>query len=377
MIPPASSTEPPRGSEPPRLPEPPSGFGSYDADEVTFLLTDLTGSIDESSLEEREQAVRYGGHYSERLPIEYEPTELYLEQFEAALVRNSAMVALAVAVSAERTVAARGLDALVLVSLARAGTPVGILFRRYLLLAYGIDVPHYSVSIIRDRGLDAVAMAWIADRHPGAVVQFVDGWTGKGAIQRELDSSAAARGLDPRLAVVTDPGWCAALPGSRDDFLVPSACLNSTVSGLVSRTVLRSDLIGPAQFHGAKVYKEFADRDVSVRYVDTIVAKFDDGVVSHARAEAATPIEPPDWSGWAAVEAIGRTFGLADMNLVKPGVGESTRVLLRRLPERLLLRTDEPSADLLHLVQLADERGVPTEVYPDMPYNCCGIIAGD
>ncbi len=40
--------------------------------------------------------------------------------------------------------------------------------------------------------------------------------------------------------------------GTREDFLIPSACLNSTVSGLVSRTVLNDDLIGPADFHGAK-----------------------------------------------------------------------------------------------------------------------------
>ncbi|MET7778785.1 cysteine protease StiP domain-containing protein, partial [Streptomyces sp. NPDC005388] len=31
----------------------------------------------------------------------------------------------------------------------------------------------------------------------------------------------------------------------------PSACLNSTVSGLISRTVLRSDLVGEYDFHGA------------------------------------------------------------------------------------------------------------------------------
>ena len=360
------------------LPDPPAKFGSYDPDDVTFLLTDLTGTIGESTLAERERALREGAHYSERLPIEYEPTAEYMVHFEAALERNRTIVADAVARSAERVLEARG-HRLVLVSLARAGTPVGILFRRYLDLAHGIDAPHYSVSIIRDRGLDPVAMAWIARRHPDADVQFIDGWTGKGAIQRELDVSAAAQGFDSRLAVVTDAGWCAAFPGSRQDFLVPSACLNSTVSGLVSRTVLRPDLIGPDQFHGAKVYSELADRDVSVRFIETVSASFDeigkhrhssDGVASEQLAE-------PDWSGWEAVRTIGRRFGLDDVNRIKPGVGESTRVLLRRLPERLLVRSDRRSPDTQHLLQLADERGVAVEVYPDMPYNCCGIIARD
>lgn len=358
------------------LPEPPAEFGSYDPSDVKFLLTDLTGRIDESSLDERELAIRTGSHYSERLPIEYEPTIEYVAHFEAALVRNGARVAAAVALSAERVIAARGLD-LVLVSLARAGTPVGILFRRYFRQAHGIDLPHYSVSIIRDRGLDPVAMAWIAERHPGTAVQFIDGWTGKGAIQRELDACAPALGLDARLAVITDPGWCAAFPGSRVDFLVPHACLNSTVSGLVSRTVLRSDLIGPEQFHGAKVYPEFANRDVSQRFVDAVTAHFDAGLFDAAAVQGCEPVEQPDWSGWSAVQAIGREFGLDDVNRVKPGVGESTRVLLRRLPERLLLRSDKPTPDLVHLLQLAGERGVPVQSFADMPYNCCGIIAAD
>ena len=44
--------------------------------------------------------------------------------------------------------------------------------------------------------------------------------------------------------------------GTREDYLIPSACLNSTVSGLVSRTVFNTDHIGPDDFHGAKFYAE-------------------------------------------------------------------------------------------------------------------------
>ena len=40
--------------------------------------------------------------------------------------------------------------------------------------------------------------------------------------------------LRPDLAVLADPGHCVRTFGTRDDFLIPSACLNSTVSGLVS-----------------------------------------------------------------------------------------------------------------------------------------------
>ncbi len=356
------------------LPEPPRPFGSYPPGDVTFLLTDLSDRALETGLEEREAHLRSGGHYSEYLPIEYEPTAEYLAMFEDALARGARRTALGAAVAAERVVALRGRD-VVLVSLARAGTPVGILMRRYLRAAHDLDLPHYSVSIIRDRGLDPVAVRWMQERHPDVALQFVDGWTGKGAIQRELDAAAAQAGLDPRLAVVTDPGWCAALPGSRDDFLIPSACLNSTVSGLVSRTVLRDDLIGPDDFHGAKEYAELAPRDVSNRFVDTVHACVDDDLVAEARDLAAEPIAPPSWSGWAAVLAIGERFGIADVNRIKPGVGESTRVLLRRKPDRLLVRDDGP--DVAHLLQLAAERDVPVERFADMPYSSCGLISAD
>lgn len=357
-----------------RLPEPPRPFGSYEPEDVTFLLTDLSGRMDESALEDREAHIRHGGHYSEKLPVEYEPSAEYQVLYQEALIRNARRVALGIATATERVLAVRGSE-LVLVSLARAGTPVGVLMRRYLAAIHGLDLPHYSVSIIRDRGLDRVALAWVRAHHPDVAIQFVDGWTGKGAIQRELDRGARSLGIDARLAVVTDPGWCAAFPGSRSDFLVPSACLNSTVSGLVSRTVLRSDLIGPHDFHGAKEYPELADRDVSRAFISAIVQQFDDALVAEAAVLAAEPLAPADWSGWAAVEEIGLRYGISDPNRIKPGVGESTRVLLRRKPDRLLVRSD--GCDLEHLLQLAQERGVAVETYDEMPYSCCGLVADD
>ena len=64
----------------------------------------------------------------------------------------------AVARTAEQIGGAKG-ERGVLVSLARAGTPIGILLRRYLRGRYGADIPHYTISIIRGRGIDRNAMA--------------------------------------------------------------------------------------------------------------------------------------------------------------------------------------------------------------------------
>lgn len=366
------------------LPEPLRGpaFGSYAPDEVTWLLTDLSGVALEAPVEEREEAVQSGGaHYAESLPVEYQPSAAYVRLFDEALEAGAERLAHAVGVVAEQILSARG-DGATLVSLARAGTPVGILVRRWARLVHGLDLPHHAVSIVRGRGIDDVALRYLAAHHDPASVVFVDGWTGKGAIARELGAALADHehrtGVAfPRdLAVLADPGRCVRLAGTRDDFLVPSACLNSTVSGLVSRTVLNRDLIGPDQFHGAKFYADLAPADVSGRFLDAVAARFDDvrDAVERDWRGLAAAHDEVDWAGWAAVERIVEEYGIGDVNLVKPGVGETTRVLLRRVPWRVLVRPDVDPADVAHVRHLAAERGVPVETVADLPYSCVGLI---
>ena len=71
--------------------------------------------------------------------------------------------------------------------------------------------------------------------------------------------------------------------------------------------------------------------------------------------------------------SIREHYGIEDMNLIKPGVGETTRVLLRRLPWKILVK-DLNDARLQPIFQLAKERDVPVEVYEQMTYTCCGLI---
>ncbi|WP_433563792.1 phosphoribosyltransferase [Nocardia sp. CA-151230] len=365
-----------------RLPEPLYGpeFGSYARDEVAWLLTDLSGVALEADVAERERRIQAGvAHYAESLPVEYQPDAAYQELFERVLAESAERLALAVATVSELVISERGRD-VVLVSLARAGTPVGVLMRRWLA-SRGIAVPHYAVSIVRDRGIDATALDYLARHHDPAQIVFVDGWTGKGAITRELtaalDAHHAAGGarFDPDLAVLADPGSCVRTYGTRDDFLIASACLNSTVSGLVSRTVLNAGLIGPGQFHGAKFYRELAGQDVSGHLLDTVGACFDrvrplvDARVRDLRAADRTPT----WAGWESVERVRAAYGISSVNFVKPGVGETTRVLLRRVPWRVLVR-DPRAAEHAHIRLLAAARGVPVETVPDLAYACMGLI---
>lgn len=79
------------------------------------------------------------------------------------------------------------------------------------------------------------------------------------------------------------------------------------------------------------------------------------------------------WAGWKAVEAISQEYGLGDVNLVKPGVGETTRVLLRRVPWKILVRADARQ-ELGHVLLLAEQRGVEVVEVDDLPYSCVGLI---
>jgi hypothetical protein len=361
----------------PGMPEPLRGpaFGSYASDDVAWLLTDLSDLELEAPTEEREEAVQSGGaHYAESLPIEYQPTPAYQALFVEALEESAARLAYALGVVTELVLDRRG-PGVVLASLARAGTPVGVLMRRWARLRHGLDLPHYAVSIVRGRGIDQVALRYLATHHDPASVMFVDGWTGKGAIARELADALDGTPFSAELAVLADTGSCVALYGTREDYLIASACLNSTVSGLVSRTVLNNRVLAPGQFHGAKFYKDLAPADVSGLFLDAVSAQFDGVAAAVARdwSVLRDSDRTPTWAGWAAVEDLAQRYGIGSVNLVKPGVGETTRVLLRRVPWRVLVRPGA-EADVRHVLLLAQQRGVPVEKVPGLAYSCVGLI---
>lgn len=351
----------------------PENMGSYSKEDCIFLLKNINGLINEQGNEEREGYMKDGTHYSEMLPIESIPTKDYVDLFYSSLKGISNEISRCVAYISELIIRERGED-VILVSLARGGTPIGVLIKRYLKEKYNLDAPHYSVSIVRGKGFDENAIAYILNKHNTDNIQFVDGWTGKGAINKELNSSVKVFNdkyqvsLNPSLAVLADPSHSVEVCGTRKDFLIPSACLNATVSGLMSRTVQREDLIGKDDFHGAKYYTHLEEYDLSNYFVDEVSKHFKDycefkelvkGYVSN--------------SGMKEVLKIKDMFGIEDINKIKPGVGETTRVLLRRVPWKILVN-DMKNPDLKHILLLAKNKNVEIEVFKNMSYSCIGLI---
>ncbi|MBQ3078612.1 MAG: cysteine protease StiP family protein [Clostridia bacterium] len=345
-------------------------FSTYQLDDVTILLKDISGLITPLDTKAREKKIQSGTHYSEMLPVEYEPSEKYMRIYKIALTEYAGITADAVARAAERIWAEKQ-ERTALVSLARAGTSIGVLLKRYIKRKYGADIAHYTISIIRGRGIDKNAMNYILERHRPEDIQFVDGWIGKGAIQRELDNAVQAfPGVKPGLAVLSDPANIADITGTREDFLIASSCLNSVVSGLLSRTFLRSDVIGEDDFHGAAFYKELMDRDRTYEFINAVEEKFNFSLPADDADNS--PIKR--YAGLDEAKDICEKFGIHDINLVKPGIGETTRVLLRRVPWKILVYRPDDERHLGHIYQLAREKGVELVEYPLKHYRACGLI---
>lgn len=346
--------------------------GRYAESECLFVLKDLGSSIQEENNELREEKMSSGIHYSEMLPIEHLPSQEYLALFHQSLHDLSMDMAQYVADVSEMIISEKGRE-VVLVSLARAGTPIGVLIKRYLHFRYGLDVPHYSISIIRGKGIDENALIYIMNEQKDKNLVFVDGWTGKGAIGKVLSESIASfnlkygTGLCDDLAVLADPAHSAEIYGTREDLFLPSACLNSIVSGLVSRTVHREDITSEYDFHGAKYYKEWEADDLSILFVNEISKHFDKTIVRQ------TEKAPVTMQGWNEIKEIQKAFGIENINKIKPSIGETTRVLLRRVPWKILIK-DRKNPYLKHILILAEEKGVSVEEYPEMSYACIGLI---
>ncbi len=333
-----------------------TGFsGSYDEGDVTFLLKQVTLGL--TDVAAKEALIQSGArHYSEMLSPETPPTPEYLALYEAALARNGARLAGDIAaIAASLDVRHRACKEIVLVSLVRAGTPIAILIAR-ALRRLGRTVAHYAVSIIRDRGIDLNALDHIMRHHDQDDIVFVDGWTGKGAIANELRSSLAGR-MKPFLVVVADPAGQADLAATNDDYLIASGLLNGVVSGLVSRSILSSDIVGPSDFHACMRLDTLAPFDRSSSFIDYIDALANptkpvaDDPVARSTARAACE----NMVSWIMADAKANS-----RNLVKPGIAEATRAILRRVPDRMYIR-DLSDPNVQHLVHLAKAKGVSIE----------------
>jgi Phosphoribosyl transferase (PRTase) len=254
--------------------------GSYPESDVRFLLHPIP--VENTPIHLKEALIQSGRkHYSELLTHELLPSIEYLNLFQQALTDNRGLMALHTLKLAKKILATRP-NGVTLVSLARAGTPIGVLLKRVLKHYFAVDPLHYSISIIRDIGIDENALLHILEHHAPESLVFVDGWTGKGVIANQLITSLKDVEdryhikIKPELYVLSDLCGSAAVSASSEDYLIPSSILNATVSGLVSRSVIDKTQLSKTDFHGCYFYKDYNASDFSSTFVDVIMDSVDE-----------------------------------------------------------------------------------------------------
>lgn len=348
------------------------GSGSYLPEDVHFLLRPV--EIGLTDVLEKERLIQTNQkHYSEMISQESAPSSTHMDLFERAMSQNAVRMAedvqsLALALE-ERY---RG-STIALVSFVRAGLPLGVLLRR-ALIGLGRDAHHYGISIVRDRGIDMVALESIIAEHGAENIVFVDGWTGKGAISGEIKRCLGGDirfPEDPRLVVLADPCGRAWLAASSDDWIIPSGILGATVSGLVSRS------IWPAEggLHGCVVYDHLQQYDVTRPFIERIEAARASVEVSPAAPWTPEKAFDLQHKAQQVVDSLAARFNVSNLNRVKPGIAEATRAVLRRVPDQVLVR-DRGDADVQLLIHLTDRAGIEVQEAGDDlgPYRAVTII---
>jgi hypothetical protein len=364
--------------------------GSYNADDVTFLLTPIKVT--------KEQHFGYRSINNpkddpEAWASEYSMSSLYMFMVRDAISRNAERVAmdtLRLAAGINNKVTGE----IVVVSLVRAGTPIGVLVHRALKMM-GRESYHYSISATRKRGSDPSALDFILTRHKAESIVFIDGWTGKGYIAGELYESVAGynrtRGvnIDPTLHVLADLAGAAGLASTSDDYLIPSAMLRATICGLISASMLDSDAAEGSSPDCCYYFESLEEHDMSQFYVDAIFEQM--------KAKAAfinlltqsvpglefkfNPVNPlAKRISDAFVDDIVAKYTLSSRNQVKPGICEANRALLTRSAARMTLLLgkveDGHGHEVLNLHYLASWKSIHIQEDVQMPYHAAVIIRG-
>ncbi len=311
------------------------------------------------------------------------PTLRFMQVFFQALEANKKIIATHVASLAATLHHRHGGSSIAIVSLMRAGTPIGVLLKR-ALDQLGSGCTHYSISYLGDHGLDARALDYIRARYEDRRICLVDGWTAQGRMVRQIQkaiseyNAAREARLDPGLTVLCDLSGQSSLAATADETLIPSAALNGLGSGLLSPTFYR----GNGRFHGCVFYKKWRQFDVTNFFVEemwqAIKVELDRGPAVctwGAQKKAALTEALEDFFKRAP-----DLFGHEDRHRYKIGANETMRALLRHATElkspgkrrshRVIVREQEA---VLPLVALARDLNVPVEVMPELPYSILTI----
>ena len=264
-------------------------------------------------------------------------------------------------------------QAIVFVSILRAGVFVARGLAERLKRHGYSEAPVTALGLFHEAGFDFSAFTAIIRDYPGCFPVFVDGWTGRGVVARELKKAyvewkkdIGEKGLPgtPLLATLVDPGRHGDLYGTERDTPVPCAHFTAPEVFGFSRAFIKN----PFEMWSAYTYPEkYCDREL----VHGWLKVFESGEMSIL----------PGGNGRQTLSAL--LEDTARLTHTRPGqwkvnVNEVVRSFVNRNPRELVLGvSEEESSRLLpDLVYLAGRTGITVRYLPDWGsrHNCLAAV---
>ena len=332
-----------------------------------------------ATIAEKEQLIQSGqAHYSDFIQPETPPSEIQMAIYRESLARYRHKIAQGIIALSDhilRQPESQKQPQIVLLSLIRAGLPLGVLLKRHL--ARQRPVHHYGISIIKDKGLDRAALETIFARHPQAAYYCIDGWIGKGAITVNLRQSwqQHAAHIPMQLLTLSDP-TCDLSDYSPygGDWLIPFGILGSPISGFISRTLYQAYPQPHASYYYDQIAQHYTPATAPFNH---FIAQIEQEIPRATAPNLSHEHKIPHRQLLDQLAQIQRQHHIADLNRFKPSIAEATRAILRRQPEKVLIAPRNETPDLSLIKTLCAERHIPLiheSLLDSTPYQVMTII---
>ena len=297
-------------------------------------------------------------HFSHSPKIESAPDEQTLQTYRWAMSIYAKQLSQGISRLAHTlisTAETERKERIILISLARAGVPIGALLQG-TLQRLKINSQHYVISLVLDRGLDTRALLYLREHEPNSTVFFVDGWTGKGAVSDELEQSlqtfqrafnlesSEPLGRPPRLVVLSDlagRAWCAI---NGEDDLIPSSLLGAPICGLLGRPQLVLSNHPLWDRHMCPHWRHLCVWDQSRAHLKGLLP-----LVYRSLTQSSTEHSSPIC--WGEDERMAQQRRIQKLihrvsshplyqrlGQIKPGIAEASRAVWRRAPAHVWIR---------------------------------------
>lgn len=337
---------------------------TYKKDDVIILLKDVSNV--QNILNQKNNNLFTS--YSDYIPEEKELDSEYIKIVEQSLMLNAKNMATYIAILTNEIY--EKYENIVLVSLLRAGTSLGVLMKNYSESILKKKVNHYSIALSRDKGIDFNALNYIRKNNPNRIIVFIDGWVGKGTTRQALINSCQIYNkkynerVSPILAVLCDLLGQSDFYATTKDILIPMSLLNAQACGLISRITQNEKVIKEKDYAGAIRFDYLKKQDKTYLIIDEIKKHFNrlETDLIKERVNISLNIKP-----------IQEQFNIKNVNGVKAGINETIRILLKKDVSLVLIK-ESSNQNLSAIKYICDKKNVEIVEYKDLTCEAIALL---